>query len=400
MIDINDYAYCLPEDKIARFPQTERDSSKLLVYRNNSIMTDVFSNIFEYFEEGDMAVYNNTRVISARIEMTKETGACIEIFCLEPYMPDDYQLSFAQQHNCQWKCMIGNLRRWKSGFLKKRVICNGEEVELRAEKTDDNSRIQVVRFSWDKEIDFGAVLDVCGSMPVPPYLKRKAEEIDQTCYQTVFSKNKGSVAAPTAGLHFTPQLLKKLENKGIKQNEITLHVGTGTFRPIHNINVYDHDMHVEYFFVSAEVIRNIVSNKGILTAVGTTTLRTLESLYWMGVKMLYESLPLNNLHLGQWEYNFLPQDVTMEQSLGKLCEALESQKQEMLYGSTKIMIVPGYRFRICSRLITNFHQPKSTLLLLVSAFTGNGWKEIYDYALSHDYRFLSYGDGSLLELSE
>ena len=396
---ILNYTYSLPDDRIAKFPLAERDQSKLLVYRHRKISTDVFLHLPDYIGATDMMTFNNTRVIRARIEMGKETGARIEIFCLEPHEPHDFQQSFAQQTTCQWKCLVGNLRKWKSGKLKKSIIANGAEINLYAELIGSSDQSKIICFTWDKPIDFGSLLDLCGYTPIPPYLNRKAEKIDETRYQTVYSKHKGSVAAPTAGLHFTPQILQRLSDKGVNINELTLHVGAGTFRPVHHNDVHQHEMHVEFFSIHLEVIRNLMKNQGVMTAVGTTSLRALESVYWLGVKMLHQNVPLQNLHLDQWEAYHLPQNIPVERSLSKVCEMLEINQQKTLYASTKILIVPGYTFRICKRLITNFHQPQSTLLLLVRAFVGDGWKEIYQYALDHDFRFLSYGDGSLLELS-
>ena len=393
------YSYHLPDERIAKYPLAERDQSKLLVYRNGTISTDVFSHLPEYINKGDMLAFNNTRVIRARIEMEKETGARIEIFCLEPYEPHDYQQSFAQQHTCQWKCMVGNLKKWKTGILKKQVVYNSAVINLYAERIGSAEQYQVICFRWDYPIDFGSLLDACGYTPIPPYLNRKTEEIDETRYQTVYSRHKGSVAAPTAGLHFTPQVLQQLSDKGVILSELTLHVGAGTFRPLQHKDISQHEMHVEFFSVHLEVIRNMIANKGVITAVGTTSMRAMESVYWLGVKILHQNAELQNLQLDQWEAYTLPQDIPVWQSLTKVCETLETNRQNTLYASTKIMIVPGYTFRICKRLITNFHQPQSTLLLLVGAFVGEQWKEIYQYALGHDFRFLSYGDSSVLDYS-
>ena len=397
-LKINDYTYHLPDERIAKFPLKQRDQSKLLVYRNGTITTDIFSHLSDYFNESDLLIFNNTRVIRARIEMEKKTGARIEIFCLEPHEPHDYQLSFSQQDTCQWKCMVGNLKKWKSGILTKQVVCNGITTELKAERIEDAGQYQVVRFSWNNGIDFGSLLDACGCTPIPPYLNRRTEEIDETRYQTIYSKHKGSVAAPTAGLHFTPQVLQRLTDHGIKLNEITLHVGAGTFRPIQQNDISQHEMHVEFFSVHLNIIQNLLANTGSVTAVGTTSLRTLESIYWLGVKMLQNDNYKNNFFIDQWEAYSLPQDISVEQSLTKLHDWLISNKQNILFASTKIMIVPGYSFRICRKIITNFHQPQSTLLLLIGAFVGKHWKDIYQYALENNYRFLSYGDSSLLEI--
>ncbi len=397
---ITDYTYDLPDERIAKFPLAERDQSKLLIYRNGAISTDIFPHLPDYIDKNDMLVFNNTRVIRARIEMEKGTGARVEIFCLEPHEPSDYQLSFAQQQTCQWKCMVGNLKKWKSGVLKKKIMYGEHTIELQAERIDGTDNYQIIRFNWSGGLDFGSVLDACGCTPIPPYLNRKTEEIDETRYQTVYSKHKGSVAAPTAGLHFTPQVFNKLSEKGVKSNEITLHVGAGTFRPVQQKEVSQHEMHVEFFSTHLDVIRNLIANNGVLTAVGTTSLRALESIYWLGVKMLHHNIGIENLQLNQWEAYTLPQSISISQSLAHVCRIMEESRQNTLYASTKIMIVPGYRFKICRRLITNFHQPQSTLLLLVGAFVGEHWKEIYQYALTHDFRFLSYGDSSLLELNQ
>jgi len=400
-LTITDYTYHLPDERIAKFPLDKRDQSKLLLYRNGLISNDIFSHLPDYIGEDDMMVFNNTRVIRARIEMEKETGARIEIFCLEPHDPNDYQLSFTQQRTCQWKCMVGNLKKWKSGKLGKRVVLNnGTEIDLQAERISGSGQYQVIGFTWTGGMDFGSLLDACGCTPIPPYLNRKTEEIDETRYQTVYSKHKGSVAAPTAGLHFTPQILQQLSDKGVILNEITLHVGAGTFRPMQHNDISRHEMHVEYFSVQLDVIRNLLVNKGVLTAVGTTSLRALESIYWLGVKLLEKNTGIENLHLDQWEAYSLPQNISVEQSLKKVCETLEKYQQNTVLATTKMMIVPGYSFRICQRLITNFHQPQSTLLLLVGAFTGERWKDIYQYAIENDFRFLSYGDSSLLELEK
>jgi S-adenosylmethionine:tRNA ribosyltransferase-isomerase len=289
------------------------------------------------------------------------------------------------------------LKKWKSGILQKRISHKGTEMMLHAERIDGTAQYQVIRFTWDNGMDFGALLDACGCTPIPPYLNRKSEAIDEIRYQTVYSKHKGSVAAPTAGLHFTPQVLQRLSDKGATLDEITLHVGAGTFRPVQQDDFSRHEMHVEFFSVHLDVIKNMMANRGILTAVGTTSLRALESVYWLGVKLLHQQTGLQNLQLDQWEAYTLPQNIPLCDSLARICDILETSQQNMLYASTKIMIIPGYTFKVCKRLITNFHQPQSTLLLLVGAFVGDDWKKIYQYAMAHDFRFLSYGDSSLLE---
>jgi S-adenosylmethionine:tRNA ribosyltransferase-isomerase len=404
-LSIADYTYHLPEERIARFPLEERDESKLLVYRNGKITADVFAHLPDYTGKDDLMVFNNTRVLHARIEMAKESGARIEILCLEPYDPADYQLSLAQQSTCLWKCMVGNLKKWKQGTLRKQISPGMDNqvktatVELCAERIAETEQCQVVRFTWDSGIDFGSLLDACGTVPVPPYLNRKAEAIDDIRYQTVYSKQRGSVAAPTAGLHFTPQVLQQLKNRGVAQRELTLHVGAGTFRPVQQDNVFSHEMHQEFFTVPLDVIQALLACRGTITAVGTTSLRTLETIYWLGVKLLQNGPGAENPHLklDQWEDRSLPQNVSMEASLTALCNHLEKNRQDALKASTKIMIVPPYTFRVCRRLLTNFHQPHSTLLLLIAAFVGPRWKEIYQHALEHDFRFLSYGDSSCLD---
>jgi S-adenosylmethionine:tRNA ribosyltransferase-isomerase len=402
-LQITDYTYDLPDERIAKYPVSERDQSQLLVYRKGAITKDSFARLPDYIGKKDMLVFNNTHVIRARIEMEKETGARIEIFCLEPYKPSDYQLAFAQRENCQWKCMVGNLKRWKSGSLRKKMELAGQSITLSAEKVDvlshptGGEHFSVIRFRWDSGIDFGSLLDAMGQIPIPPYLNRKAEEIDEHRYQTVYAKHKGSVAAPTAGLHFSPHIMRRLSEQGARLEEITLHVGAGTFRPVQQNEVKKHLMHVEFFSIHIDFIRRLLANEGCLTAVGTTTLRALESTYWIGVKLLQHGTELRHPELQQWEAYQLPQDFSTQLVLSNLLAAMEAAKQQTLSASTQIMIVPGYTFRLCRRLITNFHQPQSTLLLLVGAFVGEKWKEIYQYALDHDFRFLSYGDSSLLE---
>ncbi|MDR1866394.1 MAG: S-adenosylmethionine:tRNA ribosyltransferase-isomerase [Bacteroidales bacterium] len=401
LLDINhlqtaDYTYVLPEERIAKYPLPERDRSKLLVFRNGTISGDIFAHLSEYIDRDDMLVFNNTRVIRARIEMEKETGARIEIFCLEPHDPSDYPSAFARRETCQWKCLVGNLKKWKSGTLTKTIAAGRQTIVLSARNMGDG----IVRFCWSGDMDFGALLELMGQIPVPPYLNRRAEPSDDTRYQTVYSKHRGSVAAPTAGLHFSQRLMRALTAKGVALEEITLHVGAGTFRPMRHGMVKAHEMHVERFSVRLDLIRRLLAAKGCPTAVGTTSLRALESMYWLGVKLLHPpAADSGRMELKQWEDCRLPQSVSLHDALTTLAATLETSGQETLQASTQIMIVPGYAFRVCRRLITNFHQPQSTLLLLVGAFAGEKWKEIYRYALDNDYRFLSYGDSSLLELA-
>lgn len=395
---IEDFDYPLPDDRIAKYPLQERDRSKLLLFRNGTISEDIFSRLPDYMDKDELLIFNNTRVIKARIEMEKETGARIEIFCLEPHEPADYPSIFLQKEQCLWKCLVGNKKRWKSGTLKKEISVNGKKILFQADYKEDKEHYSVIRFRWDGNTDFGSVLDGLGQTPVPPYLNRKSEAIDEIRYQTVYSKHKGSVAAPTAGLHFSPQVLQQLTEQGVRLEEITLHVGAGTFKPIKHEDIRQHEMHVEFFTVHADLLRKILASQGRITAVGTTSLRALESIYWIGVKSLQQNAPVSVL--GQWEAYRLPQNTGLHEAFSHLVTQMEKEGIQSLQAATQIMIVPGYKFRVCRRLITNFHQPKSTLLLLVSAFTGNRWKKIYRYALNNGFRFLSYGDSSLLEYNE
>jgi S-adenosylmethionine:tRNA ribosyltransferase-isomerase len=396
-LNISGYTYILPEKCIARYPLRERDMSRLLVFAGGNISEDIFSRLPDYIDSDDMLVFNNTRVIRARIEMEKETGARIEIFCLEPYEPADYAVSFAQRESCRWKCMVGNLKKWKSGVLKKQMVLDGKTIDLFAEKQEITPHYTVIRFRWTGNADFGTLLDAMGQMPIPPYLNRKSEMIDEIRYQTIYSKYKGSVAAPTAGLHFSPQILQSLSAQGTSLEEITLHVGAGTFRPIQQDMVGEHRMHAETFSIRRDFIRKLLDCKGRLTAVGTTSLRALESAYWLGVKFMQPDT-LQRLELQQWEACELPQNISARDAFLHLEAAMNAAKLDVLHASTRIMIVPGYKFRVCKRLITNFHQPQSTLLLLVAAATGDQWQNIYRYAMNNGFRFLSYGDSSLLDI--
>lgn len=378
---IEDYNYPLPDERIAKYPLSERDHSKLLVYRDGKVSEDHFYRIGDYIPQGSLLIYNNTRVIQARIVFHKDSGARIEVFCLEPLVPHDYQLNLSSTSGCRWKCMIGNLKKWKEGTLR--------VGPLRAERIATTGNTHEVEFTWDDpSLSFAEILDQLGELPIPPYLNRATEESDKTTYQTVYSRIKGSVAAPTAGLHFTDKVLDDLRSRGIQMAELTLHVGAGTFQPVKSADANEHTMHTEIISVPKDTIRMIRENLGHIVAVGTTSMRTLESLYFIGVSHL--------MHVPQ----FIPyeQDWTMSSydALGALLDYLDESHQDTLHAETQIMIKPGYQFRIVDQLITNFHQPKSTLLLLVSAFVKGDWHRIYDYALSHDFRFLSYGDSSIL----
>ena len=378
---ISEYDYPLTEERIAKYPLAERDHSKLLVYKDGKVSEDVFYRVGDYIAAGSLLVYNNTRVIPARLVFHKDSGARIEIFCLEPLVPRDYQLALSSTSGCTWKCMIGNLKKWKSG-----VLSNGV---LHAEKLSTTGNTHEVRFSWDDaSISFAQLLDAQGELPIPPYLNRPTEESDKTTYQTVYSKIKGSVAAPTAGLHFTEKVLDDLRKRGIQTTELTLHVGAGTFQPVKTEDANKHTMHTEIIAVPRKAIEDVLANLGHIVAVGTTSMRTLESLYFIGA-----TKKLSVAQFAPYEEDYV---ISTEEALRNILSYLDQTQQDTLHAETQIMIKPGYAFHVVDQLITNFHQPKSTLLLLVSAFVGEDWKKMYDYALRHDFRFLSYGDSSIL----
>lgn len=397
IISISDFSYDLPEEKIAKFPLTQRDSSRLLVYQNGKPGEDVFRNIPGYLEEGSLLVFNNSKVIPARIAFQKESGARIEVFLLEPIHPSEYQQVFQHSSPVSWKCLIGNLKRWKTGFLNKKVILNGSEVTLQTRIIENHGSWQNIEFSWDNQhVNFIDLIDAAGSTPIPPYLNRQATNDDRKWYQTVYSRSEGSVAAPTAGLHFTNELLDQLRHKEINLQEITLHVGAGTFQPVKTSNMAEHPMHTEHFEVGRDLLKTLLKNDKPITAVGTTTVRTLESIYLIGCKAFSGELISDvNIHVDQWE-GYSRFDMSREQAVSGLLEWMGKAGIQKLSASTSMMIVPGYRFRMTDRMITNFHQPRSTLLLLIAAFIGNGWRDVYKYALENDFRFLSYGDSSLL----
>lgn len=406
MIQISEYDYPLTDERIAKYPLAERDHSKLLVYRDGRISEDRFFNVGEYIAPESLLIYNNTKVIPARIVFHKETGARIEVFCLEPLQPRDYQLALGGKKNCVWKCMIGNLKKWKEG-----VLTNGM---LHAERLSTTGNTHEVKFSWDdKRLSFAEVLDSLGELPIPPYLNRATEESDKTTYQTVYSRVKGSVAAPTAGLHFTDKVLDDLRKRGIKTTELTLHVGAGTFQPVKEEDADKHVMHTEIISVPRQTIKDVMDNLGHIVAVGTTSMRTLESLYYIGVQIHNDMLhfPYEDCRREDYPWESYRLDLKVGQfepykeefylqtgwALKAILDYLDMTKQSTLHAETQIMIKPGYEFRVVNQLITNFHQPKSTLLLLVSAFVGEDWRSIYYYALAHDFRFLSYGDSSILD---
>ena len=390
-INISDYNYELPDERIAKFPLEKRDSSKLLTYISGNVSTNVFSSLPEILPANSCLVFNNTRVIQARLEFFKSTGSRIEIFCLEPQDPSSYELSLSSTQSCVWKCMVGNLKKWKAEVLKKEV--GTDNLILEAERLETNGNTSFIKFSWNNGVSFAEVLDLLGELPIPPYLNRKTQESDKTTYQTVYSKVKGSVAAPTAGLHFTPEVISALHGKGIKTMELTLHVGAGTFQPVKAEEIGGHAMHAEKIEVSRDFIENIIENLGNIVAVGTTSVRTLESLYYLGVQLHSGD---TKLLVNQWEPYENKSELSPKESLQAILNYMEQTQSNILYATTQIMIVPGYKFNIVNILITNFHQPKSTLLLLLAAFIGDKWRELYKYALENDYRFLSYGDSSVL----
>ncbi|MFV0582424.1 MAG: S-adenosylmethionine:tRNA ribosyltransferase-isomerase [Parabacteroides gordonii] len=397
-ISIEDYNYSLPDERIAKFPLPKRDESKLLLYRNGEVSESIFKQITEYLPKGSLMIFNNTRVIQARLLFQRATGAQIEVFCLDPSEPHDYELIFQETATCCWICLIGNAKKWKEPCLFREIEINGQQVTLRAEKVQSYGETHQIRFSWDGGFCFAEVLDAAGELPIPPYLHRKTEESDLKTYQTVYSKIKGSVAAPTAGLHFTPEVLAELEAKGFGREELTLHVGAGTFKPVKSETIEGHEMHTEFISVRRSTIERVKQNLGKIIAVGTTSVRTLESLYYIGVALASNpEATSNELVVKQWmPYNEENNRLTPADALQNILDYLDKHQLKTLVTATQIIIAPGYEFKIVKGIVTNFHQPKSTLLLLISAFVKGDWKNIYDYALGHDFRFLSYGDSSLL----
>ena len=397
-IKISDYNYPLPDERIAKFPLPVRDQSKLLVYRHGEVSETRFTSLPDYLEAGELMIFNNTKVIQARLHFRKETGALIEIFCLEPIQPNDYVLNFQQTSHAAWLCMIGNLKKWKEGSLHKEMNVKGHTITLTATRGECRGTSHWVDFTWDNpEITFADILEVFGELPIPPYLNRETQESDKETYQTVYSKIKGSVAAPTAGLHFTERVLQALRDKGVDLEEVTLHVGAGTFKPVKSEEIEGHEMHTEYISVNRQTIEKLIAHGGKAIAVGTTSVRTLESLYYIGVTIAsHPDAGQEELHVRQWQpYETHPTMTTVE-SLQQILDYMKRHELEALHTSTQIIIAPGYTYHIVQKMVTNFHQPQSTLLLLVSAFVKGNWRTIYDYALAHDFRFLSYGDSSLL----
>lgn len=395
-LNIDDFDYELPDERIAKFPLAERDHSKLLVWRNGTIAERNFYNLPEVLPEGAMLVFNNTKVFRARLIMHKPSGARLEVFCLEPHAPADYENAFSVKGECQWRCLVGGLKKWKEGALVIDFEMNGEACRLEAYRGEQVGKSHVVTFRWAVDATFGEIIEHLGRIPIPPYLNRESEEIDNTRYQTVYSRIEGSVAAPTAGLHFTPRLIDELHSRGVKTEEVTLHVGAGTFLPVKESDAVRHTMHTEHFVVSVATLRNLIANLGHIFSVGTTSTRTIESLSALGQRVLQCGTPEAERPVGQWEIYDIPAERDARELLGALVEYMEREGVESLSAATQIMITPYYHFRIIDGLVTNFHQPKSTLLLLISAIVGERWREIYGYAMENGFRFLSYGDSSLL----
>lgn len=407
-ISIQDFTYELPEEKIALHPLPERDASKLLIYKNGIIKEDIYSNIADHIPEGSLLVFNNSKVINARIRFKKSSGGTIEIFCLEPYeLLNEYSSIMSKAGPVKWKCFVGGAAKWKEGELFKEVIINkegnadktGEKIILKAALIEKIPDAYVIEFSWAPgSYSFAEVIESAGDIPLPPYIKRESDITDVTRYQTIYAKHNGSVAAPTAGLHFTEAVFKKLEKKQIDTAYVTLHVGAGTFKPVKANFMQDHEMHSEWIDVSIETIKNILVKKNDIIAVGTTSLRTIETLFWLAVKVFLDP-SLNNLNLHQWDIYDEPlqsSNIQVQDALPALINWLEKREMDRLFTQTQLLITPGYQFKIAKALVTNFHQPQSTLLLLVAAAVADNWKTIYHYALEHDFRFLSYGDGNLI----
>jgi S-adenosylmethionine:tRNA ribosyltransferase-isomerase len=411
-IRISDYQYDLPDERIAKFPIAGRDHSKLLVYNKGEVGEDVFYHLPGYLPKGALMVFNNTKVIQARMHFRKAdangepTGALIEVFLLEPAEPADYEQMFQTTGHCAWYCLVGNLKKWKEGPLMREIRIKNSVLRVSATRGPIHGTSHRIDFSWEvvseesslhSKISFAEILDVMGELPIPPYLNRETQDSDKTTYQTVYSKIKGSVAAPTAGLHFTPEVLADLDAHGIEREELTLHVGAGTFKPVKSEEMEGHEMHTEYISVRRQTIAKLLNHDCQAIAVGTTSVRTLESLYYMGLKLMANpDLTEDQLHVSQWEPYETSHTVAPVTALETLASWMDARGLEVLHSSTQIIICPGYDYKIVRMLVTNFHQPQSTLLLLVSAFVGGDWRKIYDYALAHDFRFLSYGDSSLL----
>ena len=394
-ITIDDYDYPLPEERIAKYPLAERDASNLLVLKDNQIQKSQFRNLGNFLPENALLVFNETKVIRARLQFHKSTGSRIEVFCLEP--EQDYQVAFAATSPVKWKCLVGNAKRWKEGNLSMPLSVNGQETTLYAERLAHNDQYSEIEFSWSPEtLPFASVIEAAGEIPLPPYLHRDAEPSDRDRYQTVFARYDGSVAAPTAGLHFTQPLIAHLREQGFCFDEVTLHVGAGTFRPVSTETIGEHAMHSETIVVRKSLIENLIHHIGKpIIPVGTTSTRTLESLYWIGVMLAEQGIGLRPLHIGQWFPYESHAPISTAKALQNIVDYLDRHHLTRLEASTSLMIAPSYKMRVITGLITNFHQPKSTLLLLVSALIGDRWKDCYRFALDNGFRFLSYGDSCL-----
>lgn len=395
---IADYNYPLPDERIAKHPLAQREQCKVLMFKNDIIEQHLFYEVPELLPSNAMLVYNNTRVINARLRFRKATGSQIEIFCLEPVAPHDYQLIFQTTSRCIWLCLVGNSKRWKSGVLSQQIVVEGETVTINATRGERRGNAFEVTFAWDgNDVTFASVLEALGEIPIPPYLNRGTERSDLTDYQTVYSHIDGSVAAPTAGLHFTDEVLAECDRRGIERRELTLHVGAGTFQPVKSENIGDHDMHTEFISVPRDLLAELAATERPVIAVGTTSVRTLESLYYVGqILQANPDASEDELRVTQWMPYTTPCSITPQQALQNIVDYLDRHGAGEYIGSTQLMIAPGFSYRIVKGMITNFHQPQSTLLLLVAAFVGNdNWRKLYDYALEHDFRFLSYGDACL-----
>lgn len=395
-IHIEEYNYPLPDERIAKYPLAQRDASKLLCYKDKNITENRFSDISSILPADHLMVFNDTKVVPARLHFQRPTGAHIEIFCLEPIQPEEYVSMFAVTDSCRWKCIVGNVKRWKDDIL---TLYNPSEdpgvvnMALKAKLIERQGETSIVEFSWDNGAPFSQVLEVCGNIPIPPYLNRETEDIDLERYQTLYARYRGSVAAPTAGLHFTEQVLDKIKAKNIDIQTVCLHVGAGTFLPVKSSLVSEHNMHREPFVVTAEFLKKLRGSIGKVIAVGTTSVRTLESLYYIGVSCIETGLPAD---VDQWAPYSREYSYSLGEALDALIGYLEANGMSSIQIGTKIIIVPGYQFKVVNVLVTNFHQPQSTLLLLISAFVAGDWHAIYDFALANDFRFLSYGDSSVL----
>lgn len=397
-INISDYNYPLPDERIAKYPIAERDHSKLLIYRHGKVGEDIFYNLPSHLPSDALMIFNNTKVIQARLHFRKQTGALIEVFLLEPFLPSDYEQIFQTSGSCSWLCLVGNLKKWKEGLLTHEFDIKGHHVVLTAERQGEHGTSHRIEFRWDvADVTLTDILETIGELPIPPYLNRETQESDKLTYQTVYSKIKGSVAAPTAGLHFTDKVLSAIDAHGIERDEITLHVGAGTFKPVKSEKIEGHEMHTEYISVHRDTLERLLWHDASAIAVGTTSVRTLESLYYMGLHVHKKpDLREEELHVCQWEPYETEPVLTPAESIRCLLAYLDRNGFKVLHSSTQIIIAPGYDYKIVKMLVTNFHQPQSTLLLLVSALLKGDWRKVYDYALAHDFRFLSYGDSSLL----